>query len=337
MPMTWVQPWPPVVLLAFADSDPNLPLSSLAKERSGIVEKLSRLRDRGRIELEVLPDASVRSIVDTLRDVHFHGRVRAFHFAGHASSEEVMLFGVDGNASPTSAETLAAFLGRQEGLSLVILNGCSTEAQVQHLIAAGVPRVIATSRAIGDDEAAELAIGLYAHLVTDPLGRAFHNALAELELLHPQRFRELELDDGWTATPPWRFHGDPDWRLAPEPYVCTVHRRVGHHAGYVLEIAPHGERWSRVEIGIPGRYPDPPPFYFYLGQGPGRTATMPSPPRLRVDEEGMHALVWGDIGPGTSLCIECQGIPERLSLRSDYGDTHELDLSHQSILHRSVR
>lgn len=56
---------------------------------------------------------------------------------------------------------LAAYLGRQRGLVLVFLNGCSTEPQQQMLIDAGVPCVIATSRAISDMAAAQFAIYFY--------------------------------------------------------------------------------------------------------------------------------------------------------------------------------
>lgn len=334
-----VQPWPPVVLLAFADSDPSQPLPSLARERSQIIETLSPLQGQGRIELEVLANASVQSIVDTLRRVELRDRVRAFHFAGHASSKEVMLLGVDGSNSVTPADTLAAFLGKQQGLSLVVLNGCSTDPQVEGLIAAGIPSVVATSRRIGDAEAAELAVGLYAHLVTDPLGQAFDKAVAELSVLRPTRFRELvQTHDGMAASP-WTLRGDREWRLVPEPYVIKIQRGTRHgERGYTVEIAPRGERWSHVQVRIPGMYPVPHSFQVYLGKGGAEhPGAVLSAPRWRVDADGVRALVWGQIDAEINLCIECQEIPERISFQADDGDGHELDLSHQSVLHRSVR
>jgi hypothetical protein len=59
---------------------------------------------------------------------------------------------------------LAGFLGAHASLKAVFLNGCSTEAQVEGLLRAGVPAVIATAQEVADAVATEFAANFYRHL-----------------------------------------------------------------------------------------------------------------------------------------------------------------------------
>jgi WD40 repeat protein len=58
-------------------------------------------------------------------------------------------------------QSLAVLLGRRVNLKLVFLNGCSTRPQVQSLLDAGVPVVIATARPIKDKLARQFAVAFY--------------------------------------------------------------------------------------------------------------------------------------------------------------------------------
>ena len=65
-----------------------------------------------------------------------------------------------GESAAADAGGLAAFLGQQDGLLLVFLNGCSTQQQTQGLLDANVSAVISTSRVI-DDQVATLTCDLF--------------------------------------------------------------------------------------------------------------------------------------------------------------------------------
>ena len=117
---------------------------------------------------------ALEGIKQALR-AHRH-RIAIFHYAGHADEGRLMLERALGSADGAAhAEGLAGLLGDQRGLKLAFLNGCSTLPQVDLLRGAGVPAVIATSRAINDAVARDFAITFYEALT---VGRQADGTLA---------------------------------------------------------------------------------------------------------------------------------------------------------------
>ncbi|HEX8202233.1 MAG TPA: CHAT domain-containing protein, partial [Isosphaeraceae bacterium] len=107
-------------------------------------------------------------------------RVAIVHYGGHAGPDQLLLEAASGGTRPAHAEGLAEILGRQAGLKLVFLNGCSTRAQVHGLLQANVPAVIATARDIEDETARSFAESFYAELASGAnLRRAFEAAKGE--------------------------------------------------------------------------------------------------------------------------------------------------------------
>jgi hypothetical protein len=199
-----------MILLAFADTTRAQPLRNLVREERAIREALEPLVDRGELaEPKTLWNATADGIVGELRKERFRGRFRVFHFGGHANADAVMLATEAGGPAKGHATGLADFLGKQEGLSLVVLNGCSTRAQIERLRSAGVAAVVATSQAIMDDVAADFATQLYTELVTRPLRAAFDAASAAVRLKRGEHPRELVLDEqrweeeDWSEALPW--------------------------------------------------------------------------------------------------------------------------------------
>src|SRR6185436_18385159 len=87
-----------------------------------------------------------------------------------------------GAARVAHAGGLDRFLGEQRGLALVFLNGCSTQGQVQALLDAGVPSVIATSEPVKDAVATELSSRFYKALASGaPFRSAFTEATAAVQ------------------------------------------------------------------------------------------------------------------------------------------------------------
>lgn len=214
----------PIILLAFADDcdDPRRCLRSLAQEREGLERALHQAVEDGLCQLVVRDNATAGAILDLFQD--FRNRIVAFHFGGHAGSYELLFETEEGSEAPVDAAAFAAFLGHQDGLQLVFLNGCSTQAQVQGLLDAGVSVVVATSQAIDDQVAMEFAARFYRGLGTGaPLRVAFGEAQAAVQAARNGRprtafgdtVRQEVVADRW----PWELHSRPgsagvlDWNL----------------------------------------------------------------------------------------------------------------------------
>jgi hypothetical protein len=213
----------PVVLLAFANNqvDDRRTLRHLPAETRLLREILEPLEHRGLCQLEVRTDVTVDEVVGFFLNEAYHKRVILFHFAGHANSFELLVQQADGKPASLYAEGLANFLGQQEGLQFVFLNGCATEAQVPGLLAAGINSVVATHHAIRDDVATQFATHFYRSLAA---GDSLHQAFAQAEAASQaelgqstQAYREVTImgersqADIW----PWRLHHQEDkpWLL----------------------------------------------------------------------------------------------------------------------------
>ncbi len=68
-----------------------------------------------------------------------------------AYNYELLLKSEEGGSAIAHSEGLVSFLGNQDGLQLVFINGCSSKPQASDLLEAGVPAVIGTSQPIVDE------------------------------------------------------------------------------------------------------------------------------------------------------------------------------------------
>ncbi len=165
----------PLIFLAFADyrtTDDHL--RELGAEQDGIVSALQRAKAAGLCDIITLADATVSKIQAVFNESQ--QSISIFHFAGHASGYELLL-----KEENIHAEAFARFLGRQSGLQLVFLNGCSTQRQVKALQENGVPLVIATARSIEDGIACEFATYFYQQLGA---GKSIAEAYQQYEYGH---------------------------------------------------------------------------------------------------------------------------------------------------------
>src|SRR5262249_47389173 len=161
------------VLLAFANDwvDDKRHLRSLIEEGKAIGRVLDPLAKAG---LEVLPPIHDATVDDVIRAFREHrDQIRVFHFGGHADGKTLLFEDEAGQPAEAHADGLAGYLGEQQGLMLVFLNGCGTEPQVRRLRAVGIKAVVATTHAIRDEVAAEFAEAFYAELTARPLKQAF--------------------------------------------------------------------------------------------------------------------------------------------------------------------
>lgn len=213
---------PPAIVLALANDRATNGqwLRNLPEERRAIQRQLG-----ASTELKILHDALLDDVWDAFEDASVQGRIQVFHFAGHASESWLAFEDRQGRQLTAHAEGLASFLGRQEGLVLVFLNGCSTAAQVESL-RRNVRAVVATTDSILDGAAADLAGRFYAGLRTKPLEQAFLDAVDFVKSKHQNDARNvirrelvLASEDERVAWP-WFLDCDTackGWRLGQVP------------------------------------------------------------------------------------------------------------------------
>ncbi len=207
---------PIAVFFAFANdrADRARYLRNLPDEQRHVREAMEAAVEAGLCEVVERANATVDEVLDVFQDPEYRDRVAVFHFGGHAGDAELLLESAGGEATVAHAGGLARFLGQQRGLELVFLNGCSSRGQVQGLLDAGVPAVIATSQAIDDAVATELSSRFYKALASGATVRtAYTEAQAAVQVRRGDQARgtyrsfvpDVVAEDRW----PWDLYVAP--------------------------------------------------------------------------------------------------------------------------------
>jgi WD40 repeat protein len=221
----------PVIFLAFANEQGGEGhqgyLRKLPEEVRHLEKILRGAEGRGLCQLVIKTNATLEQILDVFQSAEFRDRVAIFHYGGHASSTGLYLESSEGGAREASAEGLAEFLGQQDGLEVVFLNGCSTQSQARGLLDANVSAVVATSQAIDDSVATAFAGHFYSGLAGGATLRvAFREAESAVVSSRGadkhQLYRHIGAAEGpqiITEEFPWHLHIRPgaeitqDWNL----------------------------------------------------------------------------------------------------------------------------
>lgn len=144
----------------------------VAKERSNLLAAVQPLQQAGRVEVDVLPAATLPALQQALRANDYH----IFHFIGHGGFDEarrdgVLLLESDDRGLPVSGEVIGTYLCDHRSLRLAVLNACEggrSDRQdpfagvAQTLMQQGIPAVIAMQFEITDTAAIMFAGGFYA-------------------------------------------------------------------------------------------------------------------------------------------------------------------------------
>jgi len=213
----------PIILLAFANDREGKFLRNIAAEQQAISRALREAERQRRCEVLVLADASLDDIIRTFKEER--GRIAIFHYGGHADGDALHLSSESGGEAQIDGQSFANFLGQQQSLELVFLNGCATLAQKEFLLEAGVKRVIITDQAINDSGAKQFATQFYESLSTGAaIGKAFEEASATTVLKESGMTRNLY----WEAPSvnvnpklPWQYHQNAtvntSWKFSHSP------------------------------------------------------------------------------------------------------------------------
>jgi WD40 repeat protein len=230
----------PVILLAFANDYTGRQgyLRNLPLELSNIREALKTPRTKGLCEVRELANSTIEEILDVFRECR--NRVVIFHYGGHASSYDLLLETPDRGLVDVNPQGLAAFLGEQRGLQLVFLNACATEPQVEHLLAANVSIVIATSRAVEDEVAKTFATEFYKGLASGAtIKGAYKEAQSRVRLEKGNNPRHLY----YKAS-----KDDPD-RITEDRWPWEIYTHAGAEAA---------SEWNLADAADDPLYPIPP-------------------------------------------------------------------------------
>lgn len=205
----------PVIFLATAD-DKDRPLRQLPAELRAIRQALAHAETAGLCELVERTSLTADDLRDVFLAPKYRHRIAVFHFAGHAGDYHLLLEHANGEAAMADAGGLADFLAQQRGLQLVLLNACSTQAQVEGLFDS-VPVVIATSQAVRDDVARTFAEVFYQSLGTGAeLRSAFEEAGAGVRLSTSGDYRELLVENHEATGQPWQLFVKPGAETAAQ-------------------------------------------------------------------------------------------------------------------------
>jgi hypothetical protein len=241
----------PVVFLAFAnDKEDNTQyLRKLTKELNQIREELKGLAQAGLCEIVERSNISMDELFDVFQDIRYHGRIKIFHYGGHANSYQLLLEDSEGRKDEINAENLNEFLGKQ-GLQLIFLNACSTKLHAEQLLT-DVPAIIATSQDINDDVATQLAVRFY-HAVANhiPLQTSFSEAVsfvnAQNKSGHLGGLYRKDLQNKPAASP-WQIHFQNNHKEIKEARLLLLPIDISYNNPKILNVlvlATDKDKWK---------------------------------------------------------------------------------------------
>jgi WD40 repeat protein len=175
----------PIIFFAFANDkvDEAAYLRNLSAEMHGVRKALGEAVRNGLCEVIERTSATISDIIDVFQDPVYGSRIAIFHYGGHADGFRLLLESETGGNAAAHKEGLVPLLSRQLGLKLVFLNGCSSEAQTNDMLEAGISAVIGTSASINDELATRLAVRFYSGLAKGSgIEKSWSDAVDEVKM-----------------------------------------------------------------------------------------------------------------------------------------------------------
>lgn len=220
--------YPPVIFLAFANghTDSNHYLNELKTEYHLLDDILT---ESSLCVSKLKTEVTIPVIEKTFNK--YGESIRIFHFSGHADGKGIHVQNNEGKNQPVFAKGFAKYMGRQTGVKLVFLNGCSTRQQVEAFHNTGIPAVIATDKPIQDNVAKAFAENFYRSLVH---GRCIQEAFEEAE---NKLFASVEPKDLYRSMD-WESFQESE-RREEGPYRLEIHPKFAEVADESLKTWYH--------------------------------------------------------------------------------------------------
>jgi len=144
------------LFLAFANNRES-PLTTLKEEDETVYRWLVRRAAKNHFNIHRDSYCDLKKISEYL--ILLRDDIEVFLFSGHAERDQLLL-----EDESVQSSGIADLLSQCPNLKLVILNGCSTEPQVNELLNKGVPAVIATHAPVEDKSATQFSIHFFQSL-----------------------------------------------------------------------------------------------------------------------------------------------------------------------------
>jgi tetratricopeptide (TPR) repeat protein len=190
---------PPLRVLVMISSPKDQPPLDVDQEWTQLSQALAELQAAGRVELELLKDATLPTLQTQLRQREYH----VFHYVGHGAFDDRLQDGLlileneEGLSQPVRGEVLGALLHNGTTLKLALLNACEGAkgsrsdpfaGTAQSLVRKQIPAVIAMQTAISDEAAKTFAAEFYRALADDyPVDKALTEARMAIYLQGNER------------------------------------------------------------------------------------------------------------------------------------------------------
>lgn len=207
-----------ILFLAFANNREQ-PLPALQAEDETIYSLLAPRQAQQHFLIHRDSFTSIASVTEYL--ALYKEDIVLFHYSGHAGAQSLLLEGEE-----AFTQGIATLLGKCPRLKLAVLNGCSTNGQVEALLDMGVPVVVATSAPVDDQKASEFAIQFFRALGNqDEISTAFDLAKGKALVMDGQLTFHRGLDfSGNSADATWGLfykNENPEqlqWSLPAVPF-----------------------------------------------------------------------------------------------------------------------
>lgn len=152
----------PLLVVACANSpQTGRRLENLVLERREISTVLNPSQVNALCEVKEEGETSIAELFRLINQNNNKTRIRLIHFAGHADDRHLGLISDTGEEQKFDAQSLADFLRDMPNLTLVFLNGCTTKAFKDLLLADCSPMLIATHRPVPDQLALDFSTAFY--------------------------------------------------------------------------------------------------------------------------------------------------------------------------------
>lgn len=147
---------PSQTILVMAANPQEMPRLRLDKEVRAITDVLQRGKARDQFSLV----SEMVVVADDVRQALLNYKPSIVHFAGHGSTEGLMLEDENGQLKLISADALGGLFQLFPQVNCVVLNACYSETQAEAIVQY-IDYVIGMSHNIGDVAAIRFAIGFY--------------------------------------------------------------------------------------------------------------------------------------------------------------------------------